>query len=215
MQQQGPIVVLKVGGSLLSLPGLSGRLQAIVREFQDARLLIVCGGGEAADVVRRWQDVHSLTDEQAHWLAFRAVSLNEALLSHLLPGAVIVPSRDEMRRAWSAGRLPILAVEAFTRTEEPQASLRLPHDWTVTSDSLAVWVAVQLGEQRVVLGKSCDLVPENSHREAAARGLVDAHFPVCAAGLTIHWINLRAAEPRLNAWPDAQEPRQAEPASLV
>ncbi len=203
MTTNAPIVVLKVGGSLLSLPNLAVRLDAVVQQLRKCeivRLLVVCGGGEAADIVRRWQTLHGIPDEAAHWLAFRAVSQNEALLSHLLPDALVVQTRAEMRAAWSAGRLPILAAERFVRTAEPRTAEPLPHNWSVTSDSIAAWVAQRIGSERVVLLKSCALPDGAGLGEAAVRGLVDSHFPICAARLAVSWADLRADVPRLIEW---------------
>jgi len=211
MTTNAPIVVLKVGGSLLSLPDLAERLDAVVRELrkrETVRLLLVCGGGEAADIVRRWQPRHGLPDEAAHWLAFRAVSLNEAMLSQVLPDAVIVQTREEMQAVWSTDRLPILSAEPFVRTEEPHAAAPLPHDWSVTSDSIAAWVAHQIGGDRVVLLKSCELPEGVGWEEAAARGLVDSHFATIASSsaLAVSWANLRADVPRLTEWQRVAEP---------
>lgn len=209
METHPPIRVAKLGGSLLSLAGLGARLLSVLRGEQWGRSLIICGGGAAADIIRRWQPVHGLSDEQAHWLALRAVSMNELLLSHLLPDAVIVTSRDALRSAWRGGRRPILAVESFLRTEEPRAPEVLPHDWTATSDSIAAWVARQLGADRMLLCKSCDLPPGITPHHAAARTLVDRCFPKQADALAVDWVNLRESPPRVIPWWPSAEARQA------
>ena len=205
MSGENHLAVIKVGGSLLPLPELPRRLSAVVRQLSGRRPLIVCGGGASADIVRGWQRVHGISDEQAHWLAFRAVSLNERLLADLLPCASVAATRDEVQAAWSDGRLPILAAEPFVREEEPQAPDPLPHDWTVTSDSLAAWVARRLNGDRLVLLKSCDLPANVSLEEASARSLVDAYFPTCAALLTVDWVNLRTEVPQLCPWRPCRE----------
>ncbi|MBX3437145.1 MAG: hypothetical protein KF861_06625 [Planctomycetaceae bacterium] len=194
------MVVIKVGGSLLSRPDLAVRLHGLFTKLQPARLLIVSGGGEAADIVRSWQGPHQLTDEQAHWLALRAVSLNEQLLSQILADAVVVASRDGMQDAWHVSRIPILASEKFLRQAESSSAISLPHDWSATSDSIAAWVAQQLGVQHLVLCKSCDLSGPMTLSAAAAQGLVDQQFPTCAAGLSILWTNLQADPSRIVAW---------------
>ncbi len=198
-----PIVVLKVGGSLLSLPDLAARLDSVVQELRKrghSRLLIVCGGGEAADIVRRWHTLYGLPDERAHWLAFRAVSFNEQLLAHLLPDAVMTQTREQMQTAWSSERLPILAAEPFVRAEEPHTDEPLPHNWSVTSDSIAAWVARQIGSDRVVLLKSCGLPEGLSLQDAAVQRLVDSYFPTVASTLNLSWGDLRADVPKLIEW---------------
>jgi aspartokinase-like uncharacterized kinase len=200
MSSNSQLIVIKVGGSLLSLPELPQRLSAVVRQLSARRPVIVCGGGASADIVRGWQCVHGISDEQAHWLAFRAVSLNEELLVHLLPHAAVAATRDELQAAWSDDQIPILAVERFVREEEPHAAYPLPHSWSATSDSIAAWVALRLNGHRLILLKSCDLPAIVSREEAAARNLVDAHFPICSAPLTVDWVNLQTDMPQLQRW---------------
>lgn len=195
-----PLTVIKVGGSLLSMPNLAQRLDAVIEELGDIRPLIVCGGGEAADVVRRWQPVHGITDEQAHWLALRAMSLNELLLSQLLAGSAVARTRDEIDNPRLSPQLTILNAESFLRHEERNASKPLPHDWSVTSDSIAAWAASRLDAEQLVLLKSCDLPLGISLRQAAERGLVDEVFPDSAAGLHVTWVNVRANPPTICAW---------------
>jgi aspartokinase-like uncharacterized kinase len=205
MSNNQQIAVIKVGGSLLSLPQLPQRLTAIVRQIANRRPLIVCGGGASADIVRRWQSVHGISDEQAHWLALRAVSLNERLLVDLLPRATIAATCDELQAVSSEGRIPILAAERFVCEEEPRDPDPLPHDWSVTSDSIAAWVVRRLNGDRLVLLKSCDLPASISLEEAAARNFVDAYFPTCAAPLAVDWVNLRTDMPQLRPWRPCRE----------
>ncbi|MBW3540464.1 MAG: hypothetical protein KY476_09345 [Planctomycetes bacterium] len=49
------VVVYKLGGSLLTLPGFEQRLERLLASRpEDERPLVVVGGGAAADVVREW-----------------------------------------------------------------------------------------------------------------------------------------------------------------
>src|SRR5262249_50947889 len=81
-------VVVKVGGSLYDLPGLGARLRAWLERLPSREVLLVPGGGPAADVVRDLDRLHRLGEEAAHWLALRALSVNARFLAALLPGAV-------------------------------------------------------------------------------------------------------------------------------
>ena len=71
------IAILKLGGSLLDLPDLSVRLQSVFANLDGDRPLLICGGGEAADIVRRWHDCFELGEERSHWLALEAIRLNQ------------------------------------------------------------------------------------------------------------------------------------------
>ncbi len=191
------VVVYKLGGSLLTLPDLPRRLRDLFATLCGEQPLLICGGGLAADIVREWDAVHRLGDESAHWLAMRAIQLNEKLLLTLCPNELsLVRTRHESDTVWQVGRVPLLSLMEFVREEEqaysprdasaPQTD-RLPHTWDVTSDSLAAWVALRWPASRLVLLKSVDM-------PLGGQGFVDAYFPTIARDLPIvSWCNFRQA----------------------
>jgi dihydroneopterin aldolase len=71
---------------------------------------------------------------------------------------------EEVAPALAAGLLPVLAPTAWLRLADPPS---LPHSWDVTSDSVAAWVAGQLGARRLVLAKAV---------RSELQMLVDPHF---------------------------------------
>ena len=77
-------IVVKVGGSLFDLPGLGSRLVSWLETLPHSEVLLVAGGGVAADVVRQLDRCHGLGEETSHWLALRALSLTAHLLASLL-----------------------------------------------------------------------------------------------------------------------------------
>ncbi len=199
MSDDSPLV-FKVGGSLFTLTDLAERLDLVLSHHVSARLLIVVGGGAAADWVREWSEIHALSAESAHWLALRAMSLNERLLQDLIPRSVLVTDRTQMVAAWNAHHVPILATELFLLSEERCSCVPLPHDWSTTSDSIAAWVAHHLGSRRLTLLKSVAAPLGVSLREAADAGLVDNHFSQIAQSLDVSWVNVRSDEPRSDLW---------------
>src|ERR1051325_5490791 len=82
--------VVKVGGSLFDLPDLRQRMQRFLGDLDAQRVLLVPGGGAAADVVRALDRVHGLGEEASHWLALQAMSVNARFLGALLPEAPLV-----------------------------------------------------------------------------------------------------------------------------
>lgn len=193
------VAVLKLGGSLLDLAELSDRLRVAMAKLDGDRLLLVCGGGTAADVVRQWHDAHGLSDELSHWLAMDSIRLNQRLLLTLMPELELVSNRFAAESAWQRGRVPLLDLMSFVSIEEssPDATSTLPHSWDVTSDSLAGWVAIRWPAGRLILLKSADLPVVQSglcFREAANRGLVDAYFPTLEPDLPpTWWCHLRSS----------------------
>ena len=188
------IAVLKLGGSLLDLPDLSGRLQTVFNKLDGDRSLLICGGGEAADIVRRWHDRFGLSEERSHWLALEAIRLNQRLLLDLLPKLELVSNRAAAESTWQRDRIPLLDLAEFMRTEEASLDVHewLPHTWEVTSDSLAARVAGVLGARRLVLFKSTE-VPGPT---ALAGEVVDPYFAralgTYGSDLKVEFVNLRA-----------------------
>ncbi len=141
-------VVVKIGGSLIKeAPELVGRL---VKEFgsesptfveevgASGRLpfsvLIVPGGGIFADAVRETDEMYSLGADAAHWMAILGM---EQYACYLLDKSRALATESI---ADLAQGVSILFPYRLLKTRDP-----LPHSWDVTSDTIAAWVAVQLG----------------------------------------------------------------------
>ena len=166
------MIVVKVGGSLYEHPNLRTLLNTFLKQLSD-RVVIVPGGGAAADAVREWDRIHNLGEEASHWLAIRAMSLAGRLLAKLL-------DRNDS--------IMMLDAESWMREHDT-----LPHSWDVTSDSIAAHVAIEMNASRLILLKSIDIPHEVSWEVAAAKGWVDRYFPVIANRVPcpIDIINLR------------------------
>ena len=94
------------------------------------------------ETIRQLDQTHHLGEEACHWLALRTLTINAHFLAHLLPGANIIS--DPKQRP--AGAVSIMDMYPFALADEANPG-RLPHSWAVTSDSLAVRVAI-LAEAR-------------------------------------------------------------------
>ena len=190
------ITVFKLGGSLLDLPDLAVRLQKAFSKLGNGRPLVISGGGDAADIVRRWHRTFGLDEERSHWLALDAIRLNQRLLVELFPKLELVSTRQAAESTLRYDRIPLLDLAEFLRTEEAlvDPTERLPHCWDVTSDSLAAWVAARWPADRLILLKSVDLpdAQTDDSKQLASAGLVDSFFPQLTNSIpTIKWINLR------------------------
>ncbi len=142
-------MVVKFGGGVLAhLEHFDAALASVGTAARDRRLLVVPGGGPFADAVREVDRRLRLPDDAAHWMAVLAMDQYAYLIAARLVGAVLVARPREMAAALSAGRVPVLAPSRWLREANP-----LPHAWTVTSDSIAAWVAGRVGARRLVLIK--------------------------------------------------------------
>ncbi|HTI49841.1 MAG TPA: hypothetical protein VL475_02780, partial [Planctomycetaceae bacterium] len=166
-----PLVVYKLGGSLLDLPGLSDVLRATVGQRPEHGALLVVGGGTAADVVRDWDRRHHLGDDASHELALEAMRLNEALLQRLIPDLRLVRSARQVELATAAGAIGLFCAHCFLDWAEAAGHPPLPHSWKLTSDSIAAFVAGILNAGELVLLKSVPVPAESSLDQAARAGL--------------------------------------------
>jgi dihydroneopterin aldolase len=142
-------LVVKLGGGLLPhLGAFEAALAAIRKAARVRRLLIVPGGGPFADVVRDVHRQHRLSETAAHWMAVLGMDQYAHLIVSRLPGSVLVRSERGIADALSGSLMPVLAPSQWLRQADP-----LPHSWDVTSDSIAAWVAGQLGARRLILIK--------------------------------------------------------------
>jgi aspartokinase-like uncharacterized kinase len=186
------LVVLKLGGSLLDRLDLQDRIRQLVLKRNGDRILMIVGGGSSADVVREWSQLYSLDDEQSHWIAIRSLAVTRSLVATLLPEFREVDSQEMASAAWRQAAGPLLLdVEAFLRRSEQLEQSILPHDWNVTSDSIAAWVAARWFADELILAKSVDLPRGASVEQVQRDGLVDVHFPAIAGEIRkISWCNL-------------------------
>jgi 5-(aminomethyl)-3-furanmethanol phosphate kinase len=135
---RAPLVV-KLGGSL------HHRVPEIVPLLckSERPLLVVPGGGIFADAVRRAR----VDDDAAHWMAIAAMEQYGWFIASQgmeTTDLLCVPEK-------SAVFLPYTSM----RQRDP-----LPHSWDITSDSIAAWVAAELGIELLVL-KSVDGISFN------------------------------------------------------
>jgi aspartokinase-like uncharacterized kinase len=141
--------VIKMGGGMLAR---ADTFDAVIAEVslasREAALLIVPGGGPFADAVRDIDRRLGLSDDAAHWMAILAMDQYAHMIASRLPNGQVVHGPDEIESALKRRSTPVLAPYQWMRAVDP-----LPHSWDVTSDSIAAWVAGQVGAERLVLVK--------------------------------------------------------------
>jgi 5-(aminomethyl)-3-furanmethanol phosphate kinase len=172
------VIAVKVGGSLFDHPRLGPGLRAYLESLAPSEVVLIPGGGNLAETVRKLDRLHGLGDEASHWLALQTMTVTAAFLSQL----VDLPA--------FASRVSILDVFAFAREDEWRPGA-LPHSWDVTSDSIAARVAVVTGAERLILLKSIDIPLGTSWTDATERGWVDRHFPhiIATAAFPVETVN--------------------------
>ena len=162
--------VVKLGGSWADSPCLPRWLKTLVRNG-GGRVVLVPGGGPFADQVRRQQRRWGFDDRSAHCMALLAMHQYGWMLAALEDDLVPTERIESLDRSVRQGRVPVWlpALEALD-------AVGIPASWSVTSDSLAAWLASRLAARGVVLLKrvSAGVSDPQSLRRA---GIVDAAFP--------------------------------------
>ena len=154
--------VIKIGGSLAAIDGALRRVGTRIASLaQQNRWVVIPGGGPFADTVRGFAESHPLSPTAAHWMAILGMDQYAFALAEQIPGARVVDDIFGVQRAHQEGAIPVLAPSRWLRAAD-----ELPHRWEVTSDSLAAYLAMLLGAERLVLVKAT----------AGGRELVDGYF---------------------------------------
>ena len=166
-------VIVKLGGSLVAAPRLPDLLAGIAQA--GAPLVVVPGGGPLADAVRDLQPKLALSEGACHHMAILAMESLALAFADIEPRLAPCADAPAIARAHVQGRAALWLPAALAREAD------VPASWDVTSDSLALWLALNLGARRLLLVKS---VPAEGATPAewAQAGLVDPHVPHLAAG---------------------------------
>lgn len=157
--------VLKVGGSLSAdVADLIRLCQSLSAIAEKHKITIVPGGGEFADVVRKFDKKYKLSDEIAHKMAILGMDQYGFLLSDLIPNSQTFYSLDKL--GVTEG-VPIFLPSQFMFRENP-----LENSWDVTSDTITAHIADVLGAKKVVLVTDVDGIFLENPKDTNAK-LVD------------------------------------------
>jgi aspartokinase-like uncharacterized kinase len=166
----GHIIVVKLGGSLAGSRHLVDWVGALAS--CGGRSVVVPGGGPFADAVRQAQAKIGFSDSAAHHLALLAMEQFGWALASLNPNFRVADSAIAIGNALRAGNVPI-----WSPVKMVLGCREIPASWDVTSDSLAAWLAGQIGGQLVLVKHSAAFGNPPSAVDLAARGIVDQAFP--------------------------------------
>ena len=162
--------VVKLGGSLADSPFLRPWLNAIAEG--GGRLIVVPGGGPFADAVRSAQSTQGFDDATAHRMALLGMEQYAAMLSGLERALHSVDTLDAILDALGRELVPLwLPARTVLARADIEAS------WDVTSDSLAAWLAGEVGAAALILVKAMSIDAACTAAALAGAGIVDRAFP--------------------------------------
>lgn len=140
---KGPCV-MKIGGSLIDqVPGITRALLS-----SPCPVLIIPGGGPFTNLVRT---LHA-PDNESHWMAVLGMEQFGWYIASF--GISTSPGLQV------PGHPTVLLPYALMKKEDP-----LPHNWDITSDTIAAWVAYRLGLDLVVLKSVDGIMKGGEHME--------------------------------------------------
>ena len=131
-------------------------------------MIIVPGGGDFADTVRKAQLQWGFDDRSAHEMAILAMQQMAVLIKSLQPQWLLVSRTDQIEP--DAG----VTIWSPQITELDRAGI--PASWQVTSDSLSAWLAGVIAADELLLLKSTPIQPDLELDVLQQQGVVDQAF---------------------------------------
>lgn len=163
-------LIVKLGGSLARASELPRWLAHLADK---APCVIVPGGGEFVEPVRATQRYWQFSDHAAHRMAILAMAEYGLMLHAMEPRLHVLTNRADIQHALEAAT-PAVWVPQH---DDVAAMHALPMDWSVSADSIALWVAGQCAAECLCLLKSRHPGLLTTPSELAADGFVDTYFP--------------------------------------
>ncbi len=165
------MIVIKLGGSLMSSGKLFPCLEKIDHCYRDKDIVIVPGGGLFVDQVRQAQQQWQFDDRTAHQMALLAMKQSALLIKALKPEFTLFDSVAEFQKPKAGNQIAIWSPEAH---ELDNAGI--PSSWNVTSDSLSAWLANSLTADELIVVKSAKIKADFDLLKLVQLQIVDASF---------------------------------------
>ena len=133
--------VVKIGGSLFPEHAVE-----LAKQLENTDSVIILGGGEFANLIRRYDSEMGFSDEANHWTAIDCMDIIAKLVNDKVESTKLAYSIDEVNEISDDGFTPIFIVSEFLKSEDP-----FECSWDVTSDSIAAYVAHTLNANLLIV----------------------------------------------------------------
>ena len=133
--------VVKIGGSLFPKHAID-----LAKTLKNTDSCIVVGGGEFANLIRKYNDEINFSEETNHWTAIDCMDIIAKLVNDKVESAKLAYSIEEINQISNEGFTPIFIVSEFLKKEDP-----FECSWDVTSDSIAAYVAHLLNANLLIV----------------------------------------------------------------
>lgn len=165
--------VIKVGGSLFTMPNLRERIGQWSEAIADRDCVDVwiAGGGAVVDAVRDWQSLHGLHETDAHEISIGLLSKTAQLFHRMFPDWGGTNDAKRLTASnFDKGRNVVFDCCNWALKNES-----LSPSWETTSDTIALQLAITIKAEGVYLLKSISPVSTKIN-EAIAQGVLDQNF---------------------------------------
>ena len=133
--------VVKIGGSLFPDYAIN-----LAKQLENTNSLIILGGGDFANLIRKYDSEIHFSQETNHWTAIDCMDIIAKLVDDKVDSAKLAYTIDEANEISDEGFTPIFIVSEFLRKEDP-----FECSWDVTSDSIAAYVAHLLNANLLIV----------------------------------------------------------------
>ncbi len=180
------VQLIKIGGSLIRTKQHLAAIHAALERCAAQRItpLFLMGGGELADAVRKLCAAQGASVEAEHVMCLMAMDQNALLVKSQVPNLQACASTEQ---AWE--RILANTPGIYSNFANTLSSQSVESSASITSDSIALWLAMQLAEYarhaqvamqiEVLILKSCEVSVAVSCDAAmlSSQEIVDAAFP--------------------------------------
>ena len=167
-----PVIVLKLGGSLMRSKELVVWLENIFSRTRDNIIIVVPGGGEFAENIREIQKQLNFNNKIAHKMALLAMCQYGYFLTGINADIKILKNTKILHLDKNIGGsflwLPDDLLENISEISE---------NWDFSSDSISLWLATYLTADKLVIVKSKKIIYNQSKiKERIVNEDVDKEF---------------------------------------
>ncbi len=133
--------VVKIGGSLFPDYAMD-----LAKRLKGTDSCIVLGGGEFANLIRRYDEEQNFSEEANHWTAIDCMDIIAKLVNDKVESSKLAYSIEEANQISEEGFTPIFVVSDFLKREDP-----FECSWDVTSDSIAAYISHLLNANLLIV----------------------------------------------------------------
>lgn len=133
--------VIKIGGSLFPHHAIK-----LTNKLKNTDSIIILGGGEFANLIRKYDEILNLTNPTAHKTAIECMDILSQLVFDKTKNTEICYTLEDAQKINNKGQIPILLTSKILDENNI-----FECSWNVTSDSIAAYIAHLLNAKLLIV----------------------------------------------------------------